>query len=114
LETVKVMSVKASWLMFCTIISTFMPFSVSGRKRRAAMPGLSGTLRTDIFASPLLYVIPETTTFSISSSSLQTRVPSASLKEDLTMTGIPYFLANSTERVCRTLAPRLAISSISS
>ena len=51
----------------------------------------------------------------MSRSSFVTRVPlDASLKLDSTRTGTRYFIANSTDRVCRTLAPRLAISSISS
>ena len=47
-------------------------------------------------------------------SSLVTMVPGSSLKVERTCTATLYFLANSTERICRTLAPMLAISSISS
>jgi len=47
-------------------------------------------------------------------SSLVTSVPGSRLNVERTCTATPYFLANSTERAWRTLAPRLAISSISS
>jgi hypothetical protein len=78
------------------------------------MPGRSGTRRRESLACPRSWVIPVTTTSSIPGSSLVTSVPGSGLKVERTCTVTPYFLANSTERACRTLAPRLAISSISS
>ena len=47
-------------------------------------------------------------------SSCVTNVPGVSVKVERTCTGTLYFLATSTERICSTLAPMLAISSISS
>ena len=44
----------------------------------------------------------------------QTNVPGKSSKEDNTCVRTPCFMASATERVCRTFAPRDAISSISS
>ncbi len=58
--------------------------------------------------------MPVTTTSSIPLSSRVTIVPGSGLNVERTCTVTPYFLANSTERACKTLAPRLAISSISS
>jgi len=68
-------------------------------------------------------VTPETMRFSTISSSSQIRVPaccgrfpfsSGSMKLDRTRTGTRLCMASSTERVCSTLAPSDAISSISS
>ena len=39
--------------VFCTIMSTLMLASASGPKMLAATPGLSATLRREIFASSL-------------------------------------------------------------
>ena len=88
------------------------------------MPGLSGTPITVILASSRLNAMPDTTACSIfSSSSKVIRVPerassssgmSQGVKLDSTRSGTRYLPANSTERICSTLLPRLAISSISS
>ena len=88
------------------------------------MPGLSGTPMTLILASSRLNAIPATTACSMfSSSSKVIRVPdlasssigmSQGVKLDSTRVGTRYLPANSTERICSTLLPRLAISSISS
>ena len=58
--------------------------------------------------------MPETSTASISQSSWVTMVPGVSVNVERTWTGTLYFLANSTDRICSTFAPMLAISSISS
>ena len=78
------------------------------------MPGRSATRVSVILAWFRSDVTPATTTCSMSCSGLVTNVPLPSLNDDLTTTGTSYFLANSTERACRTLAPKRAISSISS
>ena len=78
------------------------------------MPGRSGTRRIEIFAWLRSWVTPVTTTSSMPCSSFVTSVPGSGLNDERTCTVTPYFLANSTERACRTFAPRLAISSISS
>ena len=83
-------------------------------KTWAAMPGRSGTRRIETLACPRSWVTPVTIASSIPLSSLVTRVPGSGLKVERTWTGTPYFLANSTARDWSTLAPRLAISSISS
>ncbi|MOA43537.1 hypothetical protein D3C78_1657010 [compost metagenome] len=77
-----------------------------------------------ILASSRLKAMPETTAASIfSSSSKVISVPETissssgirgSVSEDRTRTGTRYLPANSTERICRTLEPSDAISSISS
>ena len=76
-----------------------------------------------IRASSRLMVTPDTMRFSTISSSSQIRVPplsgkapseSGSMKLDRTRTGTRLAMASSTERVCSTLAPSEAISSISS
>ena len=58
--------------------------------------------------------MPLTSTFSIALSSSQTRVPGSSVNDDFTQSGTLYFMANSTLRICSTLAPSEASSSISS
>ncbi|MNV84502.1 hypothetical protein D3C71_1783800 [compost metagenome] len=88
------------------------------------MPGLSGTPSTEILASSRLKAMPDTTACSIfSSSSKVISVPdlasssmsmSQGVKLESTRMGTLYLPANSTERICSTLLPRLAISSISS
>ncbi len=107
-------SVSDSWLTFWMIMSTRMLAFAIGPNSRAAIPGLSGTPTRVIFAWLRSPVIPETATASISASSRVTSVPFPSLKLELTSSGTLYFAANSTDRLCNTLAPRLAISSISS
>ena len=91
----------------------------SDRGSRYAMPGLSGTPITEILASSRLNAMPEMIACSIvSSSSNVMSVPGAddsgSSNDDRTRSLTLYLPANSTERICRTLEPRLAISSISS
>ena len=108
------MSVIASRLTFWTIMSTTIPWSATVPKTWAAIPGRSGTPRIVTFACPRSWAMPVTTTASMFGSSLVTSVPGLRLNVDRTCTGTPYFFANSTERAWSTLAPRLAISSISS
>ena len=79
-----------------------------------ATPGLSLTPRRVNLASFFEKVIPDTTFFSIISSSSHNKVPEPSLKEFRTRTFTLYCIANSTERVCKTFAPRDASSNISS
>ena len=67
-----------------------------------------------ILASSRVAVTPLTTTASMAFSSGTTQVPSLSLKLERTWIGTPYFIPNSTERICSTLAPSEASSSISS
>ena len=88
------------------------------------MPGRSGTPITVILASSREKAMPEMIACSIfSSSSKVISVPEAasswtgiigSVKLDSTRNRTLYLPANSTERSCSTLEPRLAISSISS
>ena len=80
------------------------------------MPGRSGTPRIVIFASSRLDAMPEMTACSMfSSSSKVMSVPSpSSSKLESTRSRTRYLPANSTERICSTLEPRLASSSISS
>ncbi len=94
--------------------STTTPSSASVPKIFAATPGLSGTLRTTNRDSSRVSAMPLTTTSSIALSSSQTSVPASSVKLDFTHKGTLYFIANSTERICSTLAPSEASSSISS
>ncbi len=88
--------------------------SASGLKILAATPGLSGTPRMATLASFLSQAMPLTTTCSMLGSSGQTSVPGSWVKDDFTQRGTLYFMANSTERICSTLAPAPASSSISS
>jgi len=94
--------------------STTMPASASGLNTSACIPGLSDRLARVIFASSRVAVTPETTTASMAFSSGTTQVPSLSLKLERTWIGTSYFIPNSTERICSTLAPSDASSSISS
>ncbi len=114
LGMVKDRSVRSPWLTFWMIMSTRMLAAPIAPKMRAAIPGLSGTPTNVTFAWLRSPVTPETTTCSMSRSSLVTSVPLPSAKVDLTTTGTPYLAANSTERLWSTFAPRLASSSISS
>src|SRR5206468_2630250 len=111
---VKDMSVYPSWLMFWTIMSTTMFLAEIAPKTRAAIPGRSGTRRMEIFAWLRSCVTPVTTACSMPYSSFVTSVPGSGRNVERTWTVTPYFLANSTERVWSTFAPRLASSSISS
>ncbi len=78
------------------------------------MPTASEMPTIVILASSRVAVTPLTTTASIAFSSGTTQVPSLSLKLERTWIGTPYFIPNSTERICSTLAPSEASSSISS
>ncbi len=101
--------------MFCTIMSISILASLIGPKIRKAIPGVSGTPRTVSLASSRLNAIPEITGCSmVCSESVVINVPSPSAKLDNTRNGTWYLPANSTERICKTLEPRLAISNISS
>ncbi len=91
-----------------------MPCSASVPKIFAAMPGLSGTPRTTKRDSSRFRAIPLTSTSSIASSSSHTSVPGSWVKLDFTHRGTLYFMANSTLRICKTLEPSDASSSISS
>ena len=116
------MNEKSVWLdapMFCTIMSTSMLASAIGPRIAYAMPGLSGTPITEILASSRLNAMPEMIACSmVSSSSNVMSVPAAvdsgSSNDDSTRSFTLYLPANSTERICSTFDPRLAISSISS
>ena len=108
------MSVEPSRPMFWTIMSTTMFCLASPPKTWLAMPGRSGTRRMESLAWPRSCVTPVTTTSSMLRSSLVTMVPGSGLNVERTCTGTLNFLANSTERAWSTLAPRAAISSISS
>ena len=59
LGTVKLMSVKPSAEVFCTIMSTFTFACASGSNRPADTPGRSGTLRTVTLASLTSVTTPE-------------------------------------------------------
>ena len=83
------------------------------------MPGRSSTPITEILASSRLNAMPEMMACSmVSSSSNVISVPcdvlSGSSNDDSTRSLTLYLPANSTERICSTFEPRLAISSISS
>ena len=122
--TVKVKSVVPATDWFCTIISTSILASATLPKIAKAIPGLSGTPNSVTLASSRLKAMPETTAASIfSSSSKVIRVPErissssdilGSVSDDSTRVGTRYLPANSTERICNTLEPSEAISSISS
>jgi len=109
-----VAGVPVPWLMFWTIISTFTVGVAEGLEMRAATPGLSGTATSVILAWFLSSETPRTTTPSMLLVSSFTMVPGFSLRLERTSNTTPNFFANSTERLCITLAPRLASSSISS
>ena len=109
------MSVRPSSLAgVCTITSTTTPCSASEPKTLAAIPGLSGTPRTTNRDSSRVSAMPLTSTSSIAASSSHTRVPGSPVNDDFTQSGTLYFIANSTLRICSTLEPREASSSISS
>ena len=113
--TVNAMSVRPSSLAgVWTITSTTTPSSARVPKTLAATPGLSGTPRITNRDSSRVSAMPLTSTSSIDSSSSQTRVPGSSLNDDFTQSGTLYFMANSTLRICNTLEPSEASSSISS
>ena len=93
--------------------------AASLEKTAADTPILLGRPSKVILASSRLNATPETICFSTISSSSHTMVPwsmfsPGSTKLDSTRTGTRWAMASSTERVCNTLAPRDAISSISS
>ena len=124
--TVKERSVMPPWPTFCTMTSTSILASAIGPRIAYATPGRSGTSCTVILASSRLNATPEITAFSIAmwgSSSNVTSVPerassatgsSGSVRLESTRVGTRTLPANSTERICSTLEPAPAISSISS
>src|SRR5438445_553265 len=113
--TVNAMSVRPSSLAgVCTIKTTTTPCSASEPKTLAAIPGLSGTPRITKRDSSRVSAMPLTSTSSIAASSSHTRVPGSPVNDDFTQSGTLYFIANSTLRICSTLEPREASSSISS
>ena len=112
--TVNVKSVIPSTPVFCTIMSTSIFLAPTGPKILEAIPGKSGTPETVIFASSTACAMPDTSACSIVSFSNVINVPGPSTKVDITRKGTRYRPANSTERGCNTLEPRLASSNISS
>ncbi len=101
------------------IMSTSMLASAIGPRMANAMPGRSGTPSTVILASSRLNAMPEMMACSMfSSSSNVMRVPMSveftSVNDDSTRSFTLYLPANSTERICSTLEPSEASSSISS
>ncbi|MNN57213.1 hypothetical protein D3C81_1721890 [compost metagenome] len=96
-------------------MSTSMFAALIGPMILKATPGVSGTPRMVSLASSRLKAMPEMIGCSMdSSSSMVMRVPGPSWKLCSTRSGTLYLPANSTARICSTLEPRLAISSISS
>ena len=84
-------------------------------KTAAETPGLSRTPTSVILASSRLHVMPLIISFSTISPSSQMVVPTGFCsKLETTRRFTRYFIANSTERVCNTFAPKEAISNISS
>ena len=79
----------------------------------AATPGMSGTFLMVIFASFEVNAIPDTTASS-KLSLLFIKVPPFDPKLDKTLKGNLYLLANSTDLICKTLAPKEESSNISS
>ena len=113
--TEKVISVfPGSLAAVCTIISTLICASASAPNTVAAIPGESSIATSVTLASSRLKAIPLTELFSISGSSSITIVPGKSSKLDNTCNLTLWRIAMATDRVCRTLAPPDAISSISS
>ena len=95
-------------------MSILIPELANGPKIFAAIPGLSSMFVRVIWDSFFWKAIPDTMFFSIISSSSQTSVPSSFEKLFKTVIGTLWRIASSTARVCSTLAPSDAISSISS
>ena len=110
---VKEMSVVPLTDVFCTIMSTFTPSSARARKRRAAMPGRSGTDRIVTLASDRSWVTAEMIACSMGAS-WRTHVPGFHVKLERTWRVTWWLRANSTERRASTRPPVAAISSISS
>ena len=128
--TVKVTSVDPvprapwSWAIFWMIMSTLMFAAASGSKIADTEPGLSGTAVSVIFASFLSCAMPVISWRSTSSTSCSPTIivpgnvsaigASSPVNDDSTWTRTFSFIARPTDRVCSTLAPTLASSSISS
>ena len=110
----KVRLVNPVSVLLWTIMSIFTPELAKGPKIFAATPGLSSILVRVSWDSFFWKAIPETIFFSIISSSSHTSVPSSLEKLFKTVIGTLCRIASSTALVCSTLAPREAISSISS
>jgi hypothetical protein len=112
---VKLMSVVPSWLVFCTIMSTFTLAAASGSNRAAEMPGRSGTATIVTLLSDRSVTTPEMIGSSmLDSCSSVTHVPCSQVKLERTWSGTLWLRANSTLRSASTLLPAPAISSISS
>ena len=113
-STVKLMLAVLSSNTFWMMSSTMMLAPAMSPKIWAATPGRSGTflivtrVRSDLRAAPL------TTMCSMFGVSAPMIVPGLSFWLLRTWMRTPYFLANSTARVCSTDAPRPDSSSISS
>ena len=108
---------------FCTIMSTLALAFATILKICAALPGTSGTPTTVIFASLRSVATPEmigSSTIpsffaaSAAAASLRTYVPTRFENEERTCRVTLWRRAYSTARMCRTLAPAAASSSISS
>ena len=97
-------------------MSTNMPASAKGLMTPATMPGASAMPVSVTRASCLSAAIPAIWFLSMSApeSSATTRVPGLSSNADSTRSGKFSRIASPTERVCSTLAPTPASSSISS
>ena len=95
-------------------MSTTMFCSAMAANTRWLTPGWSGTSARLIRASSLTIAAPHTTTSRIHSVAATIHVPSASVNDERTISGVSNFLANSILRECITPAPTEASSSISS
>ena len=111
--TVKEMSWVPSRPTDWRMMSMLILFFASSENSLKAMPGWSETPMAEIRAMFTSFVTPLISSFSTSVTSL-TMVPSAPVMLERTSRLTLYFFAISTERLCSTLAPREASSSISS
>ena len=112
--TVKLMSLVPSRPIDCRMMSTLILLAASEENSLKATPGRSGTSMTEIRTTSLSIATPLISIFSTLQTSL-TSVPGTSLwMLERTSNFTEYFLAISTDRLCRTLAPQVASSSISS
>ena len=100
--------------IFWTTISTFIKFFESGLKIDAATPGLSLTPINEIFESFWVDVMPVTILWLEILDLFVINVPDFFLKDDFTSISILFNLASWIDTGCITLAPREAISNISS
>ena len=100
--------------IFWTTISTFTKFLDKGLKIDAATPGLSLTPTNVTLASFMVDVIPVIILLLSIFDLLVIIVPDFFLNEDFTSISILFNLASWIETGCITLAPKDAISNISS